>query len=145
MDDLLADFLTETNEGLAELDAALLRLERAPDDQATLSLVFRVVHTIKGTCGFLGLARLEAVTHAAETVLGRVRDRQLAVTPELISLVLRAADEVKRNRRRPRCRRRRAMRRRRRADCPPARSRRGSPERIGTTRPHAGRASAADR
>jgi len=96
MDDLLADFLTETNEGLAELDAALLRLERAPDDHATLSLVFRVVHTIKGTCGFLGLARLEAVTHAAETVLGRVRDRQLAVTPELISLVLRALDEVNR-------------------------------------------------
>ena len=96
MDDLLADFLTETNEGLAELDAALLRLERAPGDHATLSLVFRVVHTIKGTCGFLGLARLEAVTHAAETVLGRVRDRQLAVTPELISLVLRALDEVNR-------------------------------------------------
>jgi len=96
MDDLLPDFLIEANEGLAELDVALLRLERAPQDQPTLSLVFRLVHTIKGTCGFLGLARLEGVTHAAETVLGRVRDGQLAVTPELISGVLRALDEVKR-------------------------------------------------
>lgn len=96
MDDLLADFLTETNESLAELDAALLRLERAPNDQATLSLVFRLVHTIKGTCGFLGLPRLEGVTHAAETILGRVRDGQLAVSPSLVSGVLRALDEVKR-------------------------------------------------
>ncbi|OYV40157.1 MAG: hypothetical protein B7Z80_05355, partial [Rhodospirillales bacterium 20-64-7] len=55
MDDLLADFLTETNESLAELDVALVTLERAPDDAETLSGVFRLVHTIKGTCGFLGL------------------------------------------------------------------------------------------
>ncbi len=95
MDDLLADFLTETNEGLAELDTALLRLEQVPGDQATVSLVFRLVHTIKGTCGFLGLARLEAVTHAAETVLGRVRDGRLAATPALVSGVLRALDTVR--------------------------------------------------
>ena len=72
MDDLLADFLTETHEGLVALDSALVRLERAPDDQPTLSKVFRLVHTIKGTCGFLGLSRLEAVGHAAENVLGQV-------------------------------------------------------------------------
>ena len=95
MDDLLADFLAETNEGLAELDTALLRLEQAPGDRATLSLVFRLVHTIKGTCGFLGLARLEGVTHVAETVLGRVRDGKLAATPGLVSGVLRALDVVK--------------------------------------------------
>jgi two-component system chemotaxis sensor kinase CheA len=74
MDDLLADFLTETNESLAELDVALVRLERNPTDQETLGLIFRLVHTIKGTCGFLGLPRLEKVAHAAENVLGRVRD-----------------------------------------------------------------------
>ena len=74
MDDLLADFLTETNENLAELDVALVKLERTPDDAATLSLIFRMVHTIKGTCGFLGLPRLERVAHAAENVLGKVRD-----------------------------------------------------------------------
>ncbi len=95
MDDLLADFLTETNESLADLDLALVKLERAPDDGPTLSLIFRGVHTIKGTCGFLGLARLERVAHAAENVLGRLRDRVLPVTGEVISTVLAGIDRIK--------------------------------------------------
>jgi two-component system chemotaxis sensor kinase CheA len=95
MDDLLAEFLTETNESLAELDLALVKLECAPDDQATLGLIFRLVHTIKGTCGFLGLPRLERVAHAAENVLGRVRDRELAASPPVISAVLAALDRIK--------------------------------------------------
>lgn len=95
MDDLLADFLTETHEGLLALDSALVRLERAPDDHPTLSEVFRLVHTIKGTCGFLGLPRLEAVAHAAENVLGRYRDGTLPVTPAGITLILAALDRVK--------------------------------------------------
>ena len=95
MDDLLADFLTETHEGLTALDSALLRLERTPDDQPTLSEVFRLVHTIKGTCGFLGLSRLEAVAHAAENVLGRYREGSLPVTPAGISLILSSLDRIK--------------------------------------------------
>uniref|UniRef100_UPI0018DF8E3B Hpt domain-containing protein n=1 Tax=Roseomonas rosulenta TaxID=2748667 RepID=UPI0018DF8E3B len=95
MDDLLADFLTETHEGLTALDSALLRLERTPDDQPTLSEVFRLVHTIKGTCGFLGLSRLQAVAHAAENVLGRYRDGSLPVTPAAISLILSSLDRIK--------------------------------------------------
>ena len=95
MDDLLADFLTETNENLADLDVALLKLERTPDDRETLSLIFRLVHTIKGTCGFLGLPRLEHVAHAAENVLGKVRDGVLTATPDTVSLVLTALDRVK--------------------------------------------------
>ena len=95
MDDLLVDFLTETNESLAELDVALLTLERTPDDANTLSLIFRMVHTIKGTCGFLGLPRLERVAHAAENVLGKVRDRSLAATPDIISVVLTGLDRIK--------------------------------------------------
>ncbi|MCI0754154.1 hybrid sensor histidine kinase/response regulator [Teichococcus vastitatis] len=95
MDDLLADFLTETNEGLAALDGALLKLEKAPDDRQTLSEIFRNVHTIKGTCGFLGLARLEKVAHAAENVLGRYREGTLQVTPEGITLILSALDGLK--------------------------------------------------
>jgi len=95
MDDLLADFLTETNESLAELDVALVNLERTPDDAATLSLIFRLVHTIKGTCGFLGLPRLEHVAHAAENVLGKLRDHSLTVTPDIISQVLAALDRIK--------------------------------------------------
>jgi two-component system, chemotaxis family, sensor kinase CheA len=95
MDDLLADFLTETNENLAELDVALVRLETAPEDGGTLSGIFRLVHTIKGTCGFLGLPRLEHVAHAAENVLSRMRDGNLRATPALVSLVLEALDQIK--------------------------------------------------
>jgi two-component system, chemotaxis family, sensor kinase CheA len=95
MDDLLPDFLTETNESLAELDVALLRLERAPDDAETLSMIFRLVHTIKGTCGFLGLPRLERLTHAGENVLGRLRDGKLAANPEIVTLVLAVLDRVR--------------------------------------------------
>jgi two-component system chemotaxis sensor kinase CheA len=95
MDDLLPEFLTETNEALAELDLALVKLERTPDDKGTLSLIFRMVHTIKGTCGFLGLTRLEKVAHSAENVLGKLRDRVLMVTPEVISTILAAADQIK--------------------------------------------------
>ena len=81
MDDLIADFLTETNESIADLDVALVKLEQTPDDKETLSLIFRLVHTIKGTCGFLGLPRLENVAHAAESVLGKIRDGVLTATP----------------------------------------------------------------
>ena len=95
MDDLLVDFLTETNESLAELDVALVKLERAPDDQETLSLIFRLVHTIKGTCGFLGLPRLERVAHAGENVLGRVRDGKLAASSDIVSAVLASLDRIK--------------------------------------------------
>ncbi|WPB85681.1 hybrid sensor histidine kinase/response regulator [Sediminicoccus rosea] len=95
MDDLLADFLTETNEGLASLDAALLQLERNPANGAVLSEIFRIVHTIKGTCGFLGLPRLEGVAHAAENVLGLWREGSLPVTPAGITLILTAADRFK--------------------------------------------------
>src|ERR1700684_106630 len=94
-DDLISDFLTETNESIADLDVALVKLERTPDDKDTLSLIFRLVHTIKGTCGFLGLPRLEHVAHAAENVLGRVRDRELAAPPTVISAVLAALDRIK--------------------------------------------------
>ncbi len=95
MDDLLADFLTEVNEGLPELDNAVLLLEQTPDDAVTLSLIFRHVHTIKGTCGFLGLPRLERVAHAAEDVLGRLRDRTLAASGPIISHILAALDCIR--------------------------------------------------
>lgn len=95
MDDLLSDFLTETNESLAELDGALLTLERTPDDAETLGFIFRLVHTIKGTCGFLGLPRLERVAHAGENVLGKLRDHSLTVTPDIVTQVLAGIDQIK--------------------------------------------------
>jgi len=95
MDDLLSEFLTETNENLAVLDVELVKLEQNPNDPNLLSNIFRLVHTIKGTCGFLGLPRLESVAHAAENVLGRFRDGELEVTPYAVSLILESLDTIK--------------------------------------------------
>ena len=71
MDDLLSEFLTETAESLAVLDVELVKLEQNPNDPELISNIFRLVHTIKGTCGFLGLSRLESVAHAGENVLAK--------------------------------------------------------------------------
>ena len=95
MDDLLREFLTETNESLAVLDSELVKLEQNPDDPKLLGSIFRIVHTIKGTCGFLGLARLEGVAHASESVLGKIRDGELAVSEGAIDLVLESLDRIK--------------------------------------------------
>ncbi|MBI1339040.1 hybrid sensor histidine kinase/response regulator [bacterium] len=95
MDDLLSDFLTESAENLEVIDVELVRFESQPHDKDTLNNIFRLVHTIKGTCGFLGLPRLEAVAHAGETLLGRFRDGALKVTPESVTLVLRSIDRIK--------------------------------------------------
>ncbi|MEZ5669299.1 MAG: chemotaxis protein CheW [Alphaproteobacteria bacterium] len=95
MDDLLSEFLTETAESLSVLDVELIKLEQTPDDPDLLSSIFRLVHTIKGTCGFLGLPRLESVAHASENVLGKVRDGAIQVTPVAISTVLESLDQIK--------------------------------------------------
>jgi two-component system chemotaxis sensor kinase CheA len=94
MDELLREFLTETAENLDHVDAQLVRFEREPNNGQVLNNIFRLVHTIKGTCGFLGLPRLEALTHAAETLMGKFRDG-MAVTGEAVSLILAAIDRIK--------------------------------------------------
>jgi two-component system, chemotaxis family, sensor kinase CheA len=95
MDDLLTEFLTETTENLNVLDVELVKLEQDPNNSEILSNIFRLMHTIKGTSGFLGLPRLEAVAHAGENILGKVRDGELIVTPQVISLVLESVDTIK--------------------------------------------------
>jgi len=95
MDDLLSEFLTETNESLAELDVELVQLEQNPNDKDLLGNIFRLMHTIKGTCGFLGLPRLESVAHAGENVLGKLRDGELEVTPEAVTLILECLDNIR--------------------------------------------------
>ncbi len=95
MDDLLNEFLTETTESMDTLDLELVALEQNPNDEGILSNIFRMVHTIKGTCGFLGLPRLEAVAHAAENVLGQVREGQLAVDEFIITIILESLDQIK--------------------------------------------------
>jgi two-component system chemotaxis sensor kinase CheA len=95
VDDLLQEFLTETGENMDVLDVELVKLEQNPNDPELLSNIFRLVHTIKGTCGFFGLPRLESVAHAGENVLGKVRDGVLTVTPDAVSLVLGSLDRIK--------------------------------------------------
>jgi two-component system chemotaxis sensor kinase CheA len=95
MDDLLREFLTESGESLAKLDLELVQFEQNPNDEGLLGNIFRLVHTIKGTCGFLGLPRLASVAHASENVLGKVRDGELTVTPAAISAVLESIDTIK--------------------------------------------------
>ena len=95
MDDLLREFLTETAESLDVVDLELVRFEQNPKDGQALDRIFRLVHTIKGTCGFLGLPRLESIAHSGETVLGRFRDGALDVTPQAVSLILRSIDRIK--------------------------------------------------
>jgi len=94
MDDLLGEFLTETNESLDRVDAELVRFEQDPNNAKILGNIFRLVHTIKGTCGFLGLPRLEALTHAAETLMGKFRDG-MPVTTDAVSLILVTIDRIK--------------------------------------------------
>src|SRR5262249_28648198 len=94
MDELLRDFLTETNESLDVVDVELVRFEQDPNNAKILGNIFRLVHTIKGTCGFLNLPRLEALTHAAEALMGNFRDG-LPVTTEAVTLILATIDRVK--------------------------------------------------
>jgi two-component system chemotaxis sensor kinase CheA len=94
MDDLLREFLTETNESLDVVDVELVKFEQDPNNEKILGNIFRLVHTIKGTCGFLGLPRLEAIAHAAETLMGKFRDG-VPVTGEAVTLVLRSIDRIK--------------------------------------------------
>lgn len=95
MDDLISEFITETSESLTVLDLELVKLEQNPNDTEILGNIFRLVHTIKGTCGFLGLPRLESVAHAGENVLGKVRDGKIVVSEKTVSLVLEALDAIK--------------------------------------------------
>ena len=95
MDELLSEFLTETSESLATLDVELVKLEQEPNNPSLIDNIFRLVHTIKGTCGFLGLPRLGAVAHSSENVLGKIRDHELEVTPEAVSLILASLDRIK--------------------------------------------------
>src|SRR5262245_16020020 len=94
MDDLLREFLTETNESLDTVDNQLVKFEQEPNNARILDNIFRLVHTIKGTCGFLGLPRLEALAHAGETLMGKFRDG-MPVTAEAVTLILSSIDRIK--------------------------------------------------
>ena len=94
MDELLSEFLTETGEGLDLLDVELVRFEQDPNNADLLRTIFRLIHTVKGTCGFLGLDRLARLSHAAETLMGQYRDGA-AVTVDGVTVILATIDRIK--------------------------------------------------
>ncbi|MBY0489573.1 MAG: chemotaxis protein CheA [Gemmatimonadaceae bacterium] len=93
--DLLPDFITESNECVTNSEAALLQLEANPSDEEAINTVFRAFHTVKGTSAFLGLSRIAAFAHEAESLLSRVRDKEIAYTRGCADLSLRSADMLK--------------------------------------------------
>jgi two-component system chemotaxis sensor kinase CheA len=95
VDELTKEFIAESQEGLDRMERCLTELEMRPDDSGLLGEIFRAVHTIKGTTGFLGFDRLEKLAHAGEHLLGSLRDGRLAVTSDLISGLLRLMDGLR--------------------------------------------------
>jgi two-component system, chemotaxis family, sensor kinase CheA len=95
MNEIIREFLIETQENLAQLDIDLVTLEKEPTERETLSRVFRTLHTVKGTAGFLGLQKLQAVAHAAENLLSRLREGKLAFNAEIASALLAVVDAVR--------------------------------------------------
>jgi two-component system chemotaxis sensor kinase CheA len=95
LDDIVEEFLVESHENLDQLDSDLVALEQDPNSRERLSSIFRTIHTIKGTSGFLAFNRLEEVTHVGENMLSRLRDGELALTPTRTSVLLLMVDTVR--------------------------------------------------
>ena len=95
MDEMVAEFLLESHEGLDRMDQDLLALERDPESPEAIARIFRAMHTIKGTCGFLGFSKTEAVAHAAESMLGGLRDEEFVVTAQIVTALLSAGDAIR--------------------------------------------------
>src|SRR3984957_16394790 len=92
VDELTREFLIESQEGLDRMERCLTELEERPEDGDLLAEIFRAVHTIKGTTGFLGFSRLESLAHAGENLLGLLRDGKLLANEEIISGLLALLD-----------------------------------------------------
>ena len=93
--DIVKDFLIESHENLDRLDRELVELEKNPANKGALASIFRTIHTIKGTCGFLGFNKLEKLTHVGENLLSRLRDGALTLTPEITTALLDTVDAVR--------------------------------------------------
>src|SRR5688572_24697656 len=96
MIEIIREFLLETQENLAQLDLDLVTLEKEPTEKETLARVFRTLHTVKGTAGFLGLPKLQAVAHAGENLLSRLRAGELIFNADIATGLLAAVDAIRR-------------------------------------------------
>jgi two-component system chemotaxis sensor kinase CheA len=95
MDEIIKEFLVESHENLDQLDQDLVALEKDPSGQPILASIFRTIHTIKGTCGFLGFGKLESVAHVGENLLSKLRDGAIIVDRPIISVLLALTDAVR--------------------------------------------------
>lgn len=95
MHEIVQEFLVETNENLDQLDQDLVSLESDPCSKELLGSVFRTIHTVKGTTGFLGFGRLESLSHAAENLLSDLRDGKLELTSERTDALLEVVDALR--------------------------------------------------
>src|ERR1700737_4809527 len=95
MNEVIREFLLETQENLAQLDLDLVTLEKDPAERETLARAVRALHTVKGTAGFLGLPRLQAAAHAAENLLSRLRDGELRFSAPIASALLAVVDAIR--------------------------------------------------
>ncbi|HVJ81522.1 MAG TPA: Hpt domain-containing protein, partial [Planctomycetia bacterium] len=95
MNDVVREFLLETDENLAQLDLDLVSLERNPREKETIARVFRTLHTVKGAAGFLGLVKLQAVSHAAESLLSKVRADEIPFGPPIATALLSVVDAIR--------------------------------------------------
>ncbi len=93
--EIVKEFLVESYENLDRLDRDLIALEKDPGNRETLASIFRTIHTIKGTSGFLAFNKLEAVTHLGESLLAKLRDGILILSPEITTALLTMVDAVR--------------------------------------------------
>jgi len=93
--EILNDFLTETTEMIDGLDQKFVELETQPDNKDLLNEIFRAMHSMKGSAGFLGFSHLVDITHRAESILNKLRQGEMAVVPEIITVILETVDTVK--------------------------------------------------
>src|SRR3954447_24496631 len=93
--EIVGEFLMESHENLDQIDRDLVGLEQDPGSRDLISRIFRAIHTIKGTSGFLAFSRWETLAHAGESLLSRLRDGVQPVTPETITTLLATIDGVR--------------------------------------------------
>lgn len=95
IDEVVREFLSETKDNLEQFESTLLQAEREPGARGHLALLFRSIHSIKGSCGFLTFTKLEALLHAGETLLDRLRDGRLVLDADVATALLRLVDGVR--------------------------------------------------
>ncbi|MDH5671902.1 MAG: chemotaxis protein CheW [Myxococcales bacterium] len=95
LDDVVQEFLIESYENLDQLERDLVILEESPNEPEVIARIFRTIHTIKGTCGFLGYSKLEALTHVGENLLSRIRDGAIQLDGAIATALLKTVDAVR--------------------------------------------------